>query len=369
MSILAHQKSRDASAGWVTDFGEVIGDLVPSLREQPNLKIVTNAGGMNPRGCAAAIARRLVQQGFSGLVIGTVSGDDLLPRLDELSRAGESFEHFETGQPIDSIRDRIVSANAYLGARGIVEALDGGADRRDRTRGRRIVDSRAGRPRIRMGLGRLGSSGRCHRGRSPDRMRRSVHRRNVLGLASGDYPFRHRVSDRRDVGGSPRRHHETCGKRWQRQCGNGGRTARVRDWRPGALLDPRRRYRLLPRALVADGGGPRGGQSGARDTAAGDAESLARLSGRLHGVGDLGRLRATRRRERASGWCDHPRSTCPRRRQAGKNAGRSFGRRRHASRFGDRCRRPSVGSGASRQRGRSVACWCSIGLSENSRRW
>jgi hypothetical protein len=127
MSILAHQKSRDPSAGWVTDFGEVIASLVPSLRAQPGLKIVTNAGGMNPRGCAAAIADVLVQQGLPDIVIGAVSGDNLFPRLDELLRAGESFAHFETGQPIDSIRNRIVSANAYLGAGGIVESLAGGA--------------------------------------------------------------------------------------------------------------------------------------------------------------------------------------------------------------------------------------------------
>ena len=67
-----------------------------------------------------------MQQGLSEqIAIGAqVAGDDLLPRLDELARCGESFAHFETGQPIDSIRNRIVSANAYLGARGIVEALD-----------------------------------------------------------------------------------------------------------------------------------------------------------------------------------------------------------------------------------------------------
>lgn len=127
MSILAHQKSRDPSAGWVTDFGDVIGDVVPSLQNQPGLKIVTNAGGMNPHGCAAAIARRIGEKGLAGVAIGTVRGDDLFPRLDELSRAGESFAHFETGEAIDAIRNRIVSANAYLGAAGIVEALDRGA--------------------------------------------------------------------------------------------------------------------------------------------------------------------------------------------------------------------------------------------------
>lgn len=127
MSILAHQKSRDASAGWVTDFGDVLGGLVPCLRSQPGLKIVTNAGGMNPRGCAAAVAARLVNEGLPDVPIGTVSGDDLYPRLAELRSVGESFANFETGQPIEAIRDRTVSANAYLGAGGIVKALGQGA--------------------------------------------------------------------------------------------------------------------------------------------------------------------------------------------------------------------------------------------------
>jgi hypothetical protein len=127
MSILAHQKSRNPSAGWVTDFEIVLRDLVPALRAQPGLKVVTNAGGMNPQDCAVAISRILVEAGMPDVAIGIVTGDDLLPRLDELSRAGESFAHFETGESIDSVRGRIVSANAYLGAAGIVDALAGGA--------------------------------------------------------------------------------------------------------------------------------------------------------------------------------------------------------------------------------------------------
>jgi hypothetical protein len=127
MSILAHQKSRNPSAGWVTDFEIVLRDLLPALRAQPNLKIVTNAGGMNPQGGAAAISRVLVEGGLPETAIGIVTGDDLLPRLDELSRAGERFAHFETGESVDSVRSRIVSANAYLGAEGIVEALAAGA--------------------------------------------------------------------------------------------------------------------------------------------------------------------------------------------------------------------------------------------------
>ncbi|HXY33056.1 MAG TPA: acyclic terpene utilization AtuA family protein, partial [Planctomycetaceae bacterium] len=123
MSILAHQKSRNPSAGWVTDFEVVLRDLLPALRTQPNLKIVTNAGGMNSSACAAAISRILVEAGLPDVTIGIVTGDDLLPRLDELSRAGEKFAHFETGEDIETVRDRIVSANAYLGAGGIVDAL------------------------------------------------------------------------------------------------------------------------------------------------------------------------------------------------------------------------------------------------------
>lgn len=123
MSILAHQKSRDPGAGWVTDFGDVIRSLVRELRAQPGLKIVTNAGGMNPQGCAVAVSRILAEAGLRDVSVAAVGGDDLLPRLGELARAGESFPHFETGEAIDAIRDRIVSANVYLGAAGIVEAL------------------------------------------------------------------------------------------------------------------------------------------------------------------------------------------------------------------------------------------------------
>jgi hypothetical protein len=127
MSILAHQKSRNPAAGWVTDFEIVLRDLLPALRAQPGLKIVTNAGGMNAAGCAAAVSRVLAEAGLAEAPIGIVTGDDLLPRLDELTRAGETLAHFETGEAIDAVRSRIVSANAYLGAAGIVEAFAAGA--------------------------------------------------------------------------------------------------------------------------------------------------------------------------------------------------------------------------------------------------
>jgi len=127
LSILAQQRARDAQAGFVGDFPPVLASLLPALRAQPGLKIVTNAGGMNPGSCARAAARELAAAGLETVRVAAVAGDDLLPRIDALLAARETFEHLDAGRPFDEIRDRLASANAYLGAAGIVEALRGGA--------------------------------------------------------------------------------------------------------------------------------------------------------------------------------------------------------------------------------------------------
>jgi hypothetical protein len=127
MSILALQKAKDATAGFASDFLDVLGRLVPLLKHQPGLKIVTNAGGMNPNGCAVGAREILNNGGLGDHKIGVVSGDDLLPRLHELLATGHGLNHLDSGEPLASIRDRVVSANAYLGAKPIVDALKGGA--------------------------------------------------------------------------------------------------------------------------------------------------------------------------------------------------------------------------------------------------
>lgn len=127
MSILARQKQKDPAAGYVTDFPLVVESLLPALRNQPGMRIVTNAGGMNPVSCANAVAKALSAGGMDDLAIGVVTGDDLLPKREELLGAGERFEHFDTRNPLGELNERIVNANAYLGAAGIVEALAGGA--------------------------------------------------------------------------------------------------------------------------------------------------------------------------------------------------------------------------------------------------
>jgi hypothetical protein len=127
MSILAVQKQREPAAGFAGDFLDVLERLAPLLKEQPGLKIVTNAGGMNPAGCAARARAILDGAGLGDRRIGIVAGDDLLSRLDALLAEGHALANLDTGEPLEAIRARVVSANAYLGARPIVEALRRGA--------------------------------------------------------------------------------------------------------------------------------------------------------------------------------------------------------------------------------------------------
>lgn len=123
LSILAHQRSQDPQAGFVVDFPTVLEGLAPALAAQPKLRVVTNAGGMAPQACARHAAAILARSGLGAIRVAAVSGDDLLPRIDELRTAGESFTNLDTGAELGEMRSLIASANAYLGAAGIVAAL------------------------------------------------------------------------------------------------------------------------------------------------------------------------------------------------------------------------------------------------------
>src|SRR5262245_47696739 len=127
MSILAVQRQRDPQAGYATDFLDALERLAPHLLAQPRLKIVTNAGGMNPAACAARAVAILASAGLADRRVAVVSGDDLVPRLDELLAAGHTLAHLDTGEPLETVRGRVVSANAYLGSPPIAEALRLGA--------------------------------------------------------------------------------------------------------------------------------------------------------------------------------------------------------------------------------------------------
>jgi hypothetical protein len=127
MSILALQKQRHPDAGYATDFLDVLERLGPVLKSQPNLKIITNAGGMNPAACAARARAVLDAAGMSERRIAIVRGDDLLPWIDTLLAEGHPLTNLDTGEPLTAIRPRLVSANAYLGSPPIAQALQQGA--------------------------------------------------------------------------------------------------------------------------------------------------------------------------------------------------------------------------------------------------
>jgi hypothetical protein len=128
MSIMQKQKSRDPSLGYAKDFVPLMERILPILAQR-KIRVTANAGGVNPRACAAAVAEAARRLGLKGkLKIGVVSGDDLLTRLDGLLARGHSLRNLDTGRPLGDVRDRVLSANAYLGAWPIVEALRTGAD-------------------------------------------------------------------------------------------------------------------------------------------------------------------------------------------------------------------------------------------------
>ena len=126
MSILQKQKERDPAMGYARDFIGAVESVIPALVDR-GVRIVANAGGVNPHACADAVRGVLQKAGADKVKIGIVTGDDLLPRLDELLREGHELRNMDTGESLSTVRDRVLSANAYLGSGPIIEALARGA--------------------------------------------------------------------------------------------------------------------------------------------------------------------------------------------------------------------------------------------------
>jgi hypothetical protein len=122
MSILQKQKERDPNLGYASDFPPLIGRLKDKLRAG-NIKVIANAGGVNPVACA-----RAVLQQAPGFKVAVITGDDVLGRMDEFLAKGCEMRDMDTGEPIATIRSRVLSANAYIGAFPLAEALATGAD-------------------------------------------------------------------------------------------------------------------------------------------------------------------------------------------------------------------------------------------------
>ena len=128
MSILQKQKERDPNLGYARDFVGAMASVLPAVVGR-GVRVIANAGGVNPPACATAVRALADKEGVGGkLRIGVVTGDDLLPRLDELLDGGHALANMDTGEALSTIRDRVIAANAYIGSVPIVEALAGGAN-------------------------------------------------------------------------------------------------------------------------------------------------------------------------------------------------------------------------------------------------
>ncbi len=121
MSILQKQRQENPQLGYARDFPPLIARIARKIRER-DVKVIANAGGVNPVACAREVVRLA-----PGLKVAVVTGDDVYPRLDEFLAKGYEMRDMDTGEPLAAIRARILSANAYIGAFPLAEALDTGA--------------------------------------------------------------------------------------------------------------------------------------------------------------------------------------------------------------------------------------------------
>ena len=126
MAILYSQKMTRDTGGYVGTFLKQVKDVLASCVEK-NIKIVSNAGGLNPSAMADAVRGIAEEQGLN-VKVAYVDGDDLLPRMEELMAGGEAFKNMDTGVNLADTKNTLLTSNVYFGAWGIKEALDRGAD-------------------------------------------------------------------------------------------------------------------------------------------------------------------------------------------------------------------------------------------------
>jgi hypothetical protein len=123
MSIMQKQRARNPQLGYARDFVPLMGEILPAVVER-NIRVIANAGGVNPQGCGEAVLEEARRAGLQGRArIAVITGDDILERLPDLLQRGVELKNMETGEPLSTVLDRVQSANAYIGARPIVEAL------------------------------------------------------------------------------------------------------------------------------------------------------------------------------------------------------------------------------------------------------
>ncbi|HET56775.1 MAG TPA: DUF1446 domain-containing protein, partial [Ignavibacteria bacterium] len=127
MSILQKQKNKNPLFGYARDIPDLMERILPVCKEK-NIKVITNGGGVNPEGCANAIIEVANKLGIKNLKVAVVLGDNIIDKIDEIIDEGCQLNNMETGESILPVKDKLLSANVYFGAKPIVEALQKGAD-------------------------------------------------------------------------------------------------------------------------------------------------------------------------------------------------------------------------------------------------
>jgi len=127
MSILAKQQQRQSDRGYAADFVDVVRSIAPFWNQGSRVKVIANAGGLAPRLCALACQAALREAGCPGKRIGVVTGDDVLHILRSDADAELSC-NLDTGEPLGDHREQLITANAYVGAAAMVQALQADCD-------------------------------------------------------------------------------------------------------------------------------------------------------------------------------------------------------------------------------------------------
>jgi hypothetical protein len=167
LSIMAIMRAKDPSAGYARDFVDVVRSLARFWQEGGRTRIVTNAGGLDPLACGEAVRAELAKAGLARLKVAVVTGDDVLAQI---RTGGSGRRNLETGADLAELADRLVAANAYLGAQEVAAALRAGAHI--------VVTGRVADPSLTVGP----CCGRDRR-RSPHRVRHASLRRLFHRLA------------------------------------------------------------------------------------------------------------------------------------------------------------------------------------------
>ena len=267
-------RARDPQSGYDPLLRERFEAVLPACRDH-GVTIITNMGAANPPAAAAVVADLARRMGHGGLSIATVTGDDVLELV-----AGGQFTIAETGEPVATLRDRLVSANAYIGAEPLVEALAGGADV--------VITGRAADPSLFVAplahefgwamdawheLGRgtlvghlLECAGQVTGGYFADPGLKDVDDLSRLG-----FPIAEVSATGRD------RDHQAARHRRRGDAGDVQGAAALRDSRSGRVHDSGRHRGFQPRANHRAGARPGRGRRGDRPSTARHAQGLARL--------------------------------------------------------------------------------------------